>query len=501
MRTIRFNDALRVVALAAAELPSKPRVGLIRDIYGRARFVVDAWCPLALAEEDDPAGIPPSDRYPIEAHKILIDAADRLGAYASSPSVLYRGDFSNPAALFQNADWHETLVPEYIDADGTVHPELTICLLDRQIIGQDWLNAARTTRPDRSPPRVVFYGLKGGVGRSTALAMLAYGLAREGKKVLLLDFDLESPGLSGLLLPANRVAGFGLVDWFIEEAIDRPEGERQRAQAALLDDLVTDSPLSDATDHGRIRIATAMGQGETAYLAKLARIYADIPTAQGPERFAQRMVRLVETLEQQEQPDVVLIDSRAGLHDLAAISIATLADLALLFATDSEQNWQGYGQLFQHWQQHPPVCRMVRERLRLVRALFPETDQRARAERFQMHAYDLFREHLYDRINDRIKPAPGGEDDAEIFSFSLDDDEAPHCPLTVRWNARFMEFNPIGDLHDGEIDDTDIDLAFGPFIREIQSVMSRYTEGSSPSSKDFSQAIQEHLDRLMPDSQ
>jgi cellulose biosynthesis protein BcsQ len=476
MRTLRFNDALRLAALAATDpqLPSNPSVGVIRDLYGRLRFAVDAHCPLSIAEDENLADTPSEGRYPDQAHQVLIDAASRLGAYASAPPVLYRGDFSSPDALFKHADWHETLVHKHVDVDNTTHPALTINLLDRQVIGQDWLNAARTTRPDGSPPRVVFYGLKGGVGRSTALAMLAYGLARQGKKVLLLDFDLESPGLSGLLLPADRVAGFGLVDWFIEESIARPDGERQRAQDELMRDLVTDSPLGDATDHGRIRIATAMGQGETAYLAKLARVYADIPTAQGPERFAQRMVRLVETLERQEQPDVVLIDSRAGLHDLAAISIATLADLALLFATDSEQNWQGYGQLFQHWQQHPQVCRMVRERLRLVRALFPETDQRLRSERFQMHAYDLFAQHLYDIIEP--KPEADGakrpDDDADLFSFALNDDDAPHSPLTVRWNARFMEFDPIGQHGRGEMDDTDIDLAFGPFIRDVKSLIS-----------------------------
>ena len=474
MRALRFNDALRLAALAVTDpqLPVHPPVGVIRDLYGRLRFAVDAQRPRSIAEEEDLTEIGPAGRYPDAAHGFLVDAASQLGAYASSPPVLYRDDLSRPDALFQNADWHETLVPEHLDADSITHPALTIHLLDRQIIGQDWLNTNRAIRPSGTPPRIVFYGLKGGVGRSTALAMLAYGLAREGKKVLLLDFDLESPGLSGLLLPANRVAGFGLVDWFIEDAIDRPEGERQRAQAALLNDLVTDSPLGDATDHGRIRIAAAMGQGETAYLAKLARVYADIPTAQGPERFAQRMVRLVETLEQQEQPDVVLIDSRAGLHDLAAISIAMLADLALLFATDSEQNWQGYSQLFQHWQQHPKVCRMVRERLRLVRALFPETDQRLRSERFQMHAYDLFAQHLYDIIEP--KPEADGaartDGDADLFSFALDDDDAPHSPLTIRWNARFMEFDPIGQHGRGEMDDTDIDLAFGPFVRAIQSL-------------------------------
>ncbi|MBI5592256.1 MAG: AAA family ATPase [Deltaproteobacteria bacterium] len=68
-------------------------------------------------------------------------------------------------------------------------------------------------------PRIVFFGLKGGVGRSTAMAMLAYDLARTGKRVLLIDFDLESPGLSGLLLPPDRFADFGMVDWFIEDAV------------------------------------------------------------------------------------------------------------------------------------------------------------------------------------------------------------------------------------------------------------------------------------------
>ncbi len=52
-------------------------------------------------------------------------------------------------------------------------------------------------------PRLVFHGIKGGVGRSTAIAMLAYHLAKKGKNVLLIDFDLESPGLSGLMLPPD----------------------------------------------------------------------------------------------------------------------------------------------------------------------------------------------------------------------------------------------------------------------------------------------------------
>jgi hypothetical protein len=39
---------------------------------------------------------------------------------------------------------------------------------------------------------------------------------------------------------------------------------------------------------------------------------------------------------------VVLLDSRAGIHDIAAIVITQLADLSLLFALDSSQTWNGY---------------------------------------------------------------------------------------------------------------------------------------------------------------
>lgn len=42
---------------------------------------------------------------------------------------------------------------------------------------------------------VAFYSYKGGVGRTLALANCARVLAAGGKRVLLMDFDLEAPGL------------------------------------------------------------------------------------------------------------------------------------------------------------------------------------------------------------------------------------------------------------------------------------------------------------------
>lgn len=469
MNVCKFNEALARAALALQDehLPPQWSVGIVRDVYGKLRFAVDAWRPLAEGEEAEGSrsSATPADIYPAAALAFLAATAAKLHPYGSASGVLLRDDFSNPASLFQHPDWYQTLVnvPSSVAKDGTEVParEIMVRLLDRQVIGQDWLRTRRFNECGH-PPRVVFYGLKGGVGRSTALAMFAYRLAREGKRVLLVDFDLESPGLSGLLLPQDRVATYGLVDWFVEDAVGQGDD--------VLRDMVSLSPLSDQTE-GSIHVAAAMGQAETAYLSKLARAYADTPSASGPKTFADRMLRITHLLETQVQPDIVLIDSRAGLHDVAAVAIGSLASVALLFATDTEQNWQGYRQLFNHWHQRPEVLRQVRNRIVMVQALFPEHDQVERASQFVQNAWDIFSELIYDALE------PDAETPADAFSFDLHNEDGPHFPMRVRWNARFQEFDPRKSRSAGGVDDTDIDLAFGPFIQEVINALPGLKNG------------------------
>lgn len=459
MNTCKFNEALVRAALVLQDerLPLKWPIGIVRDVYGKLRFAIDAWRPIAEGEEaEGPRSTASSDDiYPAAALELLEKASVTLRPYSSLSGVLFRDDFSNPASLFQHPDWYQTVVtvPASTAEDGSDVPasEIMVRLLDRQVIGQDWLRTRRFEELGH-PPRVVFYGLKGGVGRSTALAMLAYRLARDGKHVLLIDFDLESPGLSGLLLPQDRVATYGLVDWFVEDAVGQGDD--------VLRDMVSLSTLADQTQ-GSIRVAAAMGQGEMAYLSKLARAYADIPSPNGPQTFADRMLRITQRLEEQERPDIVLIDSRAGLHDVAAVAIGSLASVALLFATDAEQNWQGYRQLFNHWHQRPEVLRQVRERIVMVQALFPESDQAERASRFVQNAWNVFSELIYDDLE------PSADAPEELFSFDLRNEDGPHFPMRVRWNARFQEFDPMRGRSEGGMDDTDIDLAFGPFVQEV----------------------------------
>jgi len=441
MKIIRFNEALRKAAKTVnlLNLPLNQRPRIIRDVFGRLRFALDC----------------PEREFPAEKLEFLRAEQNALGAFSSSSEVLTHESFSFPEKVFGDPDWNTTLVSLGLDEDGLPLGEAEITLLDRQITGQDWLRPQDDLPDSKRPCRLVFFGLKGGVGRSTALCMTAWGLAREGKRVLLIDFDLESPGLSGLVLPSERVADLGVVDWLVEDAVGQGD--------SVLPHMVSASPLGESTI-GAVRVVAAIGQGESNYLAKLARAYADVPSENGPQRLGQRLVKLVEALEAQEKPDVVLIDSRAGLHDLAAVAITSIADTALLFASDGAQSWSGYRQLFSHWQQRPEIAKRVRERLAIVRALTPTSNREAGVQRFKRRSYELFSETLYDELPTTPETLDSSDFES-LFHPGEVDESAPHAPIIIDWDEQFQEFDPMLRAQDGGVNHSRIDATFGSLIK------------------------------------
>ncbi len=51
----------------------------------------------------------------------------------------------------------------------------------------------------QKPLFVTFYSYKGGVGRTLALGNVAWEAALRGKRVVVIDFDLEAPGMPKLI--------------------------------------------------------------------------------------------------------------------------------------------------------------------------------------------------------------------------------------------------------------------------------------------------------------
>src|SRR5688572_14830113 len=75
------------------------------------------------------------------------------------------------------------------------------------------------------PQIVTFYSYKGGTGRSMALANVAWILASNGKRVMVIDWDLEAPGLHRYFKPflpdpeLKSTSSRGLINYFNDFAI------------------------------------------------------------------------------------------------------------------------------------------------------------------------------------------------------------------------------------------------------------------------------------------
>ena len=179
---------------------------------------------------------------------------------------------------------------------------------------------------------------------------------------------------------------------------------------------------------------------------------------------------MLRQLEQTCQPSTVLLESRSGLHDIAAATVTDLDAEVLLFATDSESHWTDYGILFRHWQSHDLAIR-IRERLSIVSALTPElgTDQYLQGLRERW--WDLFREWLYDEV-----PA-SNELAGDSFSFDLNDEEAPHYPLPIHWTRGLAAGTSLRDFEESQ---TTVEQAYQPFLTRFDELVTDNRRRESP---------------------
>lgn len=166
----------------------------------------------------------------------------------------------------------------------------------------------------------------------------------------------------------------------------------------------------------------------------------------------------------------MLLDSRAGLHDLAGIATTRLGALTFLFAVNTQQTWAGYRTLLAGWGSRPSVAREIRERLRVVAAQVPETNRGQYLERLRLAAYDSF-EPLYDR------PPPEGEaEPADAFSPDIQSADAPHSPLPIYWSGEFQSWDPLA----GEVTNDQLRAAFGVFSAAATDLLLAERETALP---------------------
>lgn len=420
-----FDDVLPKLAdifrLHNAELQRLLPIYVNRDLNGRVRLIVaERW------EEDLTA------RTALSAIAEALYEQLGLHAFSVEKAILFEEDLVALEA--------ECFSSPLEDIDG-------VRVIDRLASEGNWSTISPVAT---GVPRVVFFSIKGGVGRSTALAASTWSLAQRGKRVLVLDLDLESPGLSSSLLPNDRRPTYGITDWLVEDLVDNGD--------AVFANMIATSTLSH---DGDIYVVPAHGVNPGEYLSKLGRAWMPKVAADGQrESWSQRLQRLLNALEENIRPDIILIDSRAGIDEVASACVTDLgAVLVLLFAIDGEQTLSGYRMLFQHWRT-TAVVRDIRERLQLVGAVIPELGGAEYFSALRESSWNLFSEELYDEV------APGEIARGDIWSFDETEEGAPHSPWPIRWSRGFAALR---SMHTrlSEIDSGEVENIFGEFIAGI----------------------------------
>jgi MinD-like ATPase involved in chromosome partitioning or flagellar assembly len=176
---------------------------------------------------------------------------------------------------------------------------------------------------------ITFYSFKGGVGRTLALVNVAVELANHGKTVLLVDFDLEAPGIDTFAELRSRQPSLGVVDYV--------RSYLRNGKPPDIKSHVYRAPLA-LREGGAIWVMPA-GRRDAEYGARLAEI--DWQKLYGQHEGFLMMEDLKLRWQEEFAPDYVLIDSRTGHTEVGGICTRQLPDTVALFFIPNEQNLAG----------------------------------------------------------------------------------------------------------------------------------------------------------------
>jgi len=230
-------------------------------------------------------------------------------------------------------------------------------------------NAEKSHSAPQGGQIVTFYSFKGGTGRTMALANAAWILAANGMRVLIADWDLESPGLHRFFQPfldAEVDQRPGIADFIrryawaaVDAAID-PDALHTGTEAArdaitaIIDEHVGRvkdyaTPLNwQFPDQGALYFLSSGRQANGDYEATLSALDWDnfYDNLHGGQFFDALRAYL------KSNYDYVLIDSRTGLSDVADICTVHLPDVVVDCFTLATQGIEGAAMIARAIQRH-----------------------------------------------------------------------------------------------------------------------------------------------------
>ncbi|MCK5796858.1 MAG: hypothetical protein KAI47_06740 [Deltaproteobacteria bacterium] len=207
-----------------------------------------------------------------------------------------------------------------------------------------------------------FYSYKGGVGRSMALLNTAYALAGRGRHVLVIDFDLEAPGIGGFLTrkgeidlaPSSSPSVGDIIDLLnavkVAPTLDAipPVSSFLRAikpsklqgiapklgKLGRLDVIVADQARAY---WDRLSTLNLNAMHQSALLELSAKLWGYLKA----QRFRCKPLGLEDEPPQETPYDFILVDSRTGVTETGGLCIGPLADRLVVVTGLNDQNVEG----------------------------------------------------------------------------------------------------------------------------------------------------------------
>ncbi|MGA2403998.1 MAG: tetratricopeptide repeat protein, partial [Syntrophobacteraceae bacterium] len=268
---------------------------------------------------------------------------------------------------------------------------------------------------------VTFYSYKGGVGRTLALANVAYTLATEGGKqrVMVVDFDLEAPGIDAIAPfdSGKATEKGGIVEYIAEYA---------KGREASPDALPSLLPYAREVDGIPNLMVMPAGKKDSQYQETLTCLnWESFYKFKHGYRFFEQFKRKIE---QEFSPDYLLVDSRTGLADVAGITTHQLADLVVLVFNLNRQNLDGITRCYQS----------------IVSAAKP------RPIKIMLVASPIPKGHLLDSnlVESKLKEAADAMPDVVSSSGSGDDRiiQIPYHPALSLMDVAFVRIYPTDEI-------------------------------------------------------
>ena len=169
---------------------------------------------------------------------------------------------------------------------------------------------------------ISFYSYKGGVGRTVALIQTANLLAAKGKKVALIDLDIEAPSFNEIFSDDIEFEK-GLINYLYNKLYDLEKVE--------VSSIVSKLSLN------------TKGEVYVIPTGNINRKYVKMLEKLKEKRISENkyIEELIDELYFKYDVEYVLIDSRTGINNWGALSIGEIADEVIILAYPNGENVRG----------------------------------------------------------------------------------------------------------------------------------------------------------------